>query len=814
MILKKPRAVHALMSFAVALVLCLPIAGVAQTRDFADPSASSVAKRMLPRGGSSDRSDHATTDAAGRKARSFAEMLAAVSASTPSQKLPRFVAHRDYLAADGPQNIAMGDLNGDGIADLIVNDGNTSNISLLLGNRNGTFQPLKLINAGGKFPFDVAIADLNGDGKNDVAITTISGVFILLGDGKGNLGAPRFFAAGTNPGHIVLADFNGDHKLDLAVTNIGSNDVSILLGKGDGTFAAAESVPVGMGPLGIAVGDFNHDGKPDLAVVNTGIVSGNNKGPHGNTLAILLGNGKGGFRPASFIPVEKRPLIVVASDFNNDKNLDLAVSNNGTGDVSELLGNGDGTFRAPRLFHVKGAASLSVADFDGDGNQDLAVTNLTATLGAGSDIAILFGDGKGNFKPPVTAPSGRTALGIFAGDFNHDGKTDYITADSDSNSVSVVLGNGDGTFFDIGAGVNSKAQFSLQMVTADFNHDGLPDLALVNTGSNPFGSTVSVMLGKQGGGFMPGKLFAVDQQPTGLAVTDFNHDGHLDLVVANFGNFPTNGDVSLLLGNGDGTFQSPRNFTAGDFPASIAVADFNRDGNPDAVVANFGTTVGTPSISVMFGDGNNKFGKSKNIVSFPNNTQLSHVTTGDFNGDGKADIAYINVLNDNRVSIQLGNGDGTFQPPQAVIVGNVFTTIFFTYSVGDFNNDGIPDFAVEIGGEVEILLGDGKGSFTSTGVFSEGEGGLFFNPDNVLLADFNGDGFLDVAVTDGFDDNVSLLLGNGDGTLGTAHLFAGGFANGAVVIDSGNARPGIAISEQVSFTRAEVVVIKNDTLQK
>jgi hypothetical protein len=810
MIFEKPRAVPTLMSLAAASVLFLAITGAAQTPNFADANASSVVKRMLPRGGSSDCAVHMTTDAAGRRTRSLAEMLAAESsASSPSQKLPRFVAHRDYLAADGPQNIAMGDLNGDGIADLIVNDGNTSNISLLLGNRNGSFQPLKLINAGGANPFDAVIADFNGDGKNDVAVTTASGVSILLGDGKGNLGAPTVFAAGTNPGHIVLADFNGDHKLDLAVTNIGSNDVSILLGRGDGTFAPAVSVPVGMGPLGIAIGDFNRDGKADLAVANTGIAAGSNNGPHGNTLAILLGNGKGGFRPVSFIPVEKTPLIVVTGDFNNDTKLDLAVSNNGKGDVSELLGNGDGTFQSPRLFHVKGAASLSVADFNGDNNQDLAVTNLTATIGAGSNIAVLLGDGKGNFQPPVTEPSGRTALDVFAGDFNHDGKTDYITADSDSNSVSVVLGKGDGTFFDIGPGVNSKAQFSQQMVTADFNHDGLPDLALVNTGSNPFGNTVSVMLGKKGGSFMPGKLFAVDQQPTGLAVTDFNHDGHLDLVVANFGNFPTNGDVSLLLGNGDGSFQSPRNFAAGDFPVSIAVADFNGDGNPDAVVANFGTTVGTPSISMMLGDGKNKFGKSKTVATFPQNTQLSHITTGDLNGDGKADIAYINVLNDNRVSIQLGNGDGTFQPAQAVTIGNIFSTIFFTYSVGDFNNDGIPDFAVEEGGTVEILLGDGKGNFTSAGVFSEGEGGLFFDPNNVLLADFNGDGFLDVAVTEGFDDNVSLLLGNGDGTLGTANLFAGGFAGGAVVIDAGNTRPGIAISEQVSFTSAEVIVIKN-----
>src|SRR5262249_37070726 len=157
-----------------------------------------------------------------------------------------------------------------------------------------------------------AIADFNGDGKNDLAVTTSTGISILLGDGKGNLGAPTVLPAGINPGHIVVADLNSDHKLDLAVTNIGSNDVSIFLGKGDGTFVVAVTEPVGMGPLGIAVGDFNHDGKPDLAVANSGIDTGSNQGDHRNTLAILLGNGRGGFRPASFIPVEKRPLIVVA----------------------------------------------------------------------------------------------------------------------------------------------------------------------------------------------------------------------------------------------------------------------------------------------------------------------------------------------------------------------------------------------------------------------------------------------------------------------------------------------------------------------
>ena len=128
----------------------------------------------------------ATGNGSAQSSDRFTKVLVATSASPaegPSRKLPKFIAHRDYLAADGPENLAMGDLNGDGIADLVVPNGNSQNISVLLGNRDGSFQPLKLIDAGGAGPFDVVIADFNGDGKNDVAVTTACGVLVLLGGG-------------------------------------------------------------------------------------------------------------------------------------------------------------------------------------------------------------------------------------------------------------------------------------------------------------------------------------------------------------------------------------------------------------------------------------------------------------------------------------------------------------------------------------------------------------------------------------------------------------------------------------------------------
>jgi len=732
---------------------------------------------------------------------------AAAFATAASATLPKFIAHRDYVAADVPVNVAMGDLNGDGIADLVVPNFNSTNISVLLGKRDGSFQPLQLFDSGGVNPFDAVVADFNGDGKNDVAVTIPSGgISILLGDGLGHLGAPVVLPDGNHPLHIVAADFNGDHKADFAVTNLNSNNVSILLGKGDGTFTPATSPAVGMGPVGIVLGDFNGDGKADLAVANSGVLSGNNQGTHANTVAILLGTGTGRFQTPVFLPVAKTPLNLAIADFNKDTKQDLVVTNNGGNVVSVLLGNGNGTFQTTRTFQVPQALSISVADFNTDGNADLVVTNNDL-----SDIALLLGDGTGNFTAAKKVPSGRTPSAVLAGDFNHDGKTDYITSNLDPDTVSVVLGKGNGTFLDIAPSIPTKGKTSTQIIAADFNNDSIPDLAQVNTGVvGDIGNTISVLLGKQGGAFQAARTFNVGTQPAGLAAVDFNHDGRMDLVVADFGDPVHNigGDIALLLGNGDGSFQAPRKFVAGlGIPASVAVADFNGDGNPDAVVAQSSTALGPAAVSLLLGNGNNGFGQPKNIALFSlPGSQALQVIAADFNHDGKSDIAYRTITDLNRITVQLGNGDGTFKTP-TVVTSADFTTVFSTFSIGDFNNDGILDLAVEETPFIEVLLGNGNGTFTSKGGFLEGTADSFPFFPSLVLADFNGDGFLDVAALDGFAESVSLLLGKGDGTLRPAQLFGGGLTDSAVVMNVAGFQPGIAMTTADST----IHVVRNAT---
>src|SRR5262249_23029891 len=467
----------------------------------------------------------------------------------------------------------------------------------------------------------------------------------LLGDGRGHLGTPTLFPTEVGSSRLVAADFNGDHKVDLAVTNLGSNTVSILFGKGDGTFAPARNIAVGMGPLGIVVGDFNHDGKADLAVANSGVVFGTNQGPKANTLAILIGNGNGSFGAPTFIPVANTPLAVVVSDFNKDGKQDLAVRNSAGGFVSELLGNGNGTFQAPRQFKVgAGALGISVADFNADGNLDLVVTHGTANTDLSRRVAILFGDGTGNFKPPVVVGAGRVPVAVLAGDFDHDGTADYMTANFESNTVSRVLGKGHATFLDIRPAIPTPSSSPNQVITADFNNDGITDLAVVNGDGNAPSNSVSILLGKQGGGFEIAKVFAVAANPTGLAAGDFNHDGHLDLAVVAAGDSPAEpGSLAILLGNGDGTFKVPQLFDPGPGrPLTVAVADFNGDGNLDVVLGEAALTFGPASVELLLGNGNGGFGTFKPIDLFlqPGSVVLN-VITADFNHDGKADIAYL-----------------------------------------------------------------------------------------------------------------------------------------------------------------------------
>jgi uncharacterized protein (TIGR03437 family) len=351
-----------------------------------------------------------------------------------------------------------------------------------------------------------------------------------------------------------------------------------------GTLAPSAGSPftVGAGPESIATGDFNGDGNPDLVTANSAA----------NSVTVLLGDGSGGFAaaPGSPFAVGANPQAVAVGDFNRDGNLDIASANAADNTVTVLLGNGSGGFSAALGSPVAvgaGPESLAVADFNGDGNPDIATANLN-----GSNVTVLLGNGLGGF---ATAPGNPFTVGtgphsIATGDFNGDEVPDLVTANSGSNTMTIILGNGSGGF---SAPQNFTAPASPHSVAvADFNLDGNLDAVTADSG----GTTVTVLLGDGLGGLHPGTQFTVGSTPDAVGVGDFNGDGNPDIAVANEGN----NTLSILLGNGLGGFAraggSP--FPVGSFPASIVVADLNGDGRLDIAAANAGGN----SATVLLGE--------------------------------------------------------------------------------------------------------------------------------------------------------------------------------------------------------------------
>jgi len=360
------------------------------------------------------------------------------------------------------------------------------------------------------------------------------------------------------------------------------------------SFSAAPGSPfaAGTNPASVAIDDLSGDGKRDLAVA---FGTGN--------AAVLLGNGDGSFQaPASFA-AGTNPREVKVGDFNGDGKRDLATANSGSNNVSVLLGNGDGSFQAAVNFVVgTNAVSVSVADLNGDGKQDLATAN------EGSDnVSVLLGNGDGSFQAATSFAAGTYPRAVKVGDFNGDGKRDLATANQGSNNVSVLLGNGDGSFQ---AAVGFAAGATAMAVSiSDFNGDGKQDLATANFN----GADVSVLLGNGDGTFQAPVNFAVGVGPWQLDSGDLNGDGRQDIVASsNFGN-TSGGTVSVLEGNGDGSFQAAVDFAVGGGnPLGVAIADLDGDLQQDIATANYGSN----NASVLLNAGAGAVGLSPPALDF------------------------------------------------------------------------------------------------------------------------------------------------------------------------------------------------------
>ena len=328
-------------------------------------------------------------------------------------------------------------------------------------------------------------ADFNRDGKLDLAVANDDKpgtVAIFLGNGDGTFQASAAFATGNEPYWLASCDFNGDGKPDLVVANFSDSTVSILLGNGDGTFQSHVDYATGVYPNGVMCGDFNGDGKVDVVTSN---YYGTFGPPYDTSISILLGNGDGTLQPhVDYLDLETNPFALNIGDFNGDGKLDVAMATDigASNGIAIYLGNGDGTFQAPVGYATAGGSiSVEVADFNGDGKQDLAV-------GTSAGFSVLLGNGDGTFPTHTDYLTTVRVFGLVAGDFNSDGKLDLVLTNLDTQQVLVMLGNGDGTFQNPIEFSTLTSPYSLAL--GDFNQDGFLDLAV---GYEAGGST-SVML--------------------------------------------------------------------------------------------------------------------------------------------------------------------------------------------------------------------------------------------------------------------------------------------------------------------------------
>jgi hypothetical protein len=684
----------------------------------------------------------------GTQIRLFAGLCAfvasAVAATAPA---PNYYTRQDYgnnKGCTGGATFAVGDINGDGIPDIVCSGG-----QFLYGRGNGTFtlspEYLPLMSPA------VALLDLNGDGKPDIISlnnTDGYGFKVAFNDGNGTFGTPTFYSIPDSDARFLqTGDFNGDGIPD-AVT-VANQGVWLMTGGGGGIFGQpvlAVAMPTVNAVSRFQAADINEDGKLDLVVSTQ------------SGFSVLFGNGNGTFQPAvNYATTFTIPFLTVA-DINGDGYLDiLCASPQSDSSVTIYLGKAGGSFQNPYFFDIPNYLDVEVGDVNGDGIPDLV----------SDSVYVAYGLGKGEFSTPVYFPIAGGSVGsstsVLLAHLRSEKVLDII-ANNAFDNISVLLNKGNGSFIE---GITVPFPSNIECGTElDFNNDGIEDLGFVQ--GQDF--IIEYGTGKVKEPFTAGPVSVLPAE-TGYTFNcpsnpgDLNGDGIPDMLSSG-----SNGSAGVLVpfyGQGDGSFVAgtPTASAAGTNSWLILV-DVNGDGKTDLI---------TPQTNqVWYGNGNGTFQSPITFVSGLANS-IFDVQWADLNGDGKLDFAVEANVSENGILqcgttyILLATGGGAFTQSSVSNCPNS-RKLFFTSAIalGDLNGDGYPDLVVGSDeSEMGVFLNNGTGTFTYSVTLNVA--GLLNGAPTPVIADFNGDGILDVGVSDGTD--FAILPNEGDAVFKQADYF-------------------------------------------
>jgi len=689
---------------------------------------------------------------------------------------PVLIANPNGTQSD---HIFAGDFNGDGSQDLmVVHPDKPSTFEVWFGNGNGSFNvqgnTLNAISA--NQVYGGAVVEANGvyslmvidqaDSANPPSV-------LVFNYSNGTFVEPPLSAtlSGGSLSNIVFADFNNDGIMDFAAVDGTTGQNVIYLGQSGGGYTATPltNPDANYDICNNSVGNLN--GSPDLVSVNCNTLLASSIFGPGN-ITVYVNNGDGTFAPGVYYSVGTEsvtntnadvfPLAVAIADVNGDGKPDIVSSNVNGGDVTILLGNGDGTLNVPTAGYSTGGfprTSALVADFSGDGFADIIVPDENFSF------AFLRGYGDGTFQAaqdffaPVSDNNWAYATTIASGDFNGDGYPDLVVGNTRDLKigVTVYLAKPDGSLM---PGVNIGSGGGLEgVVVADFNGDGNLDFAAVNFNNNGAGD-VQVYLGYGNGTFNEGAPYPTGSNGASTLITaDFNKDGHPDLAVLN----TNNNNVSILLNDGTGGFLAPVTYSVTADAQGIATADVNGDGVLDLVVTGRSAT---GAISVLLGNANGTF-QPATTTTFAFN-YLGNLALGDLDGDGKVDLAVAvdDATASEGLAVAKGNGDGTFGTPvfYATTLQNVAISQPLPGDVKmiDLNRDGHLDVVYSNSqyGTIGVLYNTGTNAYSA---------GMFYAPVeftggsdalSIVLADINQDGAVDVMTANNKFAGVSVLLNN------------------------------------------------------